>query len=417
MPTKRNSAGQQQPYVPEGHGDASGEYAEHATGSNQHYVSPDDVKRQLGYGGEQPKQETAPSQPQSSNKVEKELGKKPEDTINTIYKNLDKGDLGVDEKNKIKNILSIGDKDCNNLIEKTIQKNNVLYMKASKENYYRPKSNEIFLTKKSFEDKDYSEGGTFYHETGHMIDNNNEFAKKNDYSVRYGRYRYLSDTGASTNFVSSKYNTTIAEMLRQECKENISFEKIKQEKENYKQSIIQKEFGENLERYNQYKNEIENDNTQLSQEFEEIKNERDELSKKFWNNELPYNEYEAQRTLISSKITDFANKKLEHLTKIREKYNDVYSIEEQAYTKASQLGNIKYGDISDVISGATQGRLDLGMGHPASYWKKAKIHREKEFFAEAFSAKATNKESYEVLKQYLPKTMEIFEECLGVLGK
>lgn len=59
MPTKRNSAGQQQPYVPEGHGDASGEYAEHATGSNQHYVSPDDVKRQLGYGGEQPKQETA----------------------------------------------------------------------------------------------------------------------------------------------------------------------------------------------------------------------------------------------------------------------------------------------------------------------------------------------------------------------
>ena len=62
--------------------------------------------------------------------------------------------------------------------------------------------------------------------------------------------------------------------------------------------------------------------------------------------------------------------------KIREKYNDVYSIEEQAYTKASQLGNVKYGDISDVISGATQGRLDLGVGHPASYWKKAKIYRE-----------------------------------------
>lgn len=417
MPTKRNKAGQQQPYVPEGYGDASGEYAQNATGSNVHYASPDDVKKQLGYTPEQPKQETVPSKLQSLNKVEKELGKKPEDTINTIYKNLDKGDLGVDEKNKIKNILFIGDIDCNNLIEKTIQKNNILYMKASRENYYRPKTNEIFLTKESFEDKDYSGGGTFYHETGHMIDNNNEFVKQNDYSVKYGRYRYMSDTGASTNFVSSKYNTTIAEMLRRECKENISFEKLKEEKENYKQSIIKKEFGGNLERYNEYKNEIENYNRQSSQEFEKIKTERDELNKKLWNNELPYSEYETQKSLLSSKLTDFANKKSEDITKIREKYNDVYSIEEQAYTKASQLGNVKYGDISDVISGATQGRLDLGVGHPASYWKKAKIYREKEFFAEAFSAKATNKESYEVLKQYLPKTMEIFEECLGVLGK
>lgn len=59
MPTKRNYGGKQQPYVPEGHGDASGEYANNEAGSNKHYASPDDVKLQLGYGGEQPKQETA----------------------------------------------------------------------------------------------------------------------------------------------------------------------------------------------------------------------------------------------------------------------------------------------------------------------------------------------------------------------
>ena len=58
MPTKRNKAGKQQPYVPEGHGDASGEYAEHGTGSNQHYVSPEDVKRQLGYTPKEVKPET-----------------------------------------------------------------------------------------------------------------------------------------------------------------------------------------------------------------------------------------------------------------------------------------------------------------------------------------------------------------------
>lgn len=36
MPTKRNKAGQQQNYVPAGHGDASGEYGDNATGSNIH---------------------------------------------------------------------------------------------------------------------------------------------------------------------------------------------------------------------------------------------------------------------------------------------------------------------------------------------------------------------------------------------
>ena len=58
MPTKRNSAGQQQPYVPSGHGDASGEYADHAYGSNTHYASPDDVRKQLGYTPPQAKTES-----------------------------------------------------------------------------------------------------------------------------------------------------------------------------------------------------------------------------------------------------------------------------------------------------------------------------------------------------------------------
>lgn len=39
MPTKRNRADQQQPYVPAGNGDASGEYADHSSGSNKHFTS------------------------------------------------------------------------------------------------------------------------------------------------------------------------------------------------------------------------------------------------------------------------------------------------------------------------------------------------------------------------------------------
>lgn len=41
MATKPNRAGQQQPYVPAGNGDASGEYADSESGSNVHYSSPE----------------------------------------------------------------------------------------------------------------------------------------------------------------------------------------------------------------------------------------------------------------------------------------------------------------------------------------------------------------------------------------
>ena len=41
MATKPNRAGQQQPYVPAGNGDASGEYADGESGSNVHYSSPE----------------------------------------------------------------------------------------------------------------------------------------------------------------------------------------------------------------------------------------------------------------------------------------------------------------------------------------------------------------------------------------
>ena len=60
MPTKPNKAGKQQPYVPAGHGDPSGEYAENNTGSNKNYASPDDVKRQLGYTPEKKVESNTP---------------------------------------------------------------------------------------------------------------------------------------------------------------------------------------------------------------------------------------------------------------------------------------------------------------------------------------------------------------------
>ena len=56
MPTKRNRAGNQQNYIEAGHGDASGEYGDNATGSNKHFQSfkkpNDDVGVQIKADGE-----------------------------------------------------------------------------------------------------------------------------------------------------------------------------------------------------------------------------------------------------------------------------------------------------------------------------------------------------------------------------
>lgn len=52
MPTKRNRAGEQQNYVPQGNGDASGEYADNSSGSNIHFTNfkkPDEENTKNGF--------------------------------------------------------------------------------------------------------------------------------------------------------------------------------------------------------------------------------------------------------------------------------------------------------------------------------------------------------------------------------
>ena len=90
MPTKRNRAGEQQNYVPQGNGDASGEYADNQSGSNKHF--------------------TNFQQPETSNDASKGEGTKIDNGTTTettpaepIKKSLEeKYELGEDSKQKLK---------------------------------------------------------------------------------------------------------------------------------------------------------------------------------------------------------------------------------------------------------------------------------------------------------------------------
>lgn len=84
-------------------------------------------------------------------------------------------------------------------------------------------------------------------------------------------------------------------------------------------------------------------------------------------------------------------------------------------TNEAYTGILIRTDISDIIEGLTGARIQLGVGHGASYWKTIGV--EQEAFAELYSAKMCNEESYQFIKKYFPKTVDIFEEILQDIPK
>lgn len=68
----------------------------------------------------------------------------------------------------------------------------------------------------------------------------------------------------------------------------------------------------------------------------------------------------------------------------------------------------KWSDMTDIINGLTR-KIICGY-HSKGYWDKAGNSRAIEAFAEIASSKAANQESYDIIKSYLPKTVEAFEE-------
>ena len=78
-------------------------------------------------------------------------------------------------------------------------------------------------------------------------------------------------------------------------------------------------------------------------------------------------------------------------------------------------------DISDILEGATRGRIVCGIGHGTSYWKDRCSNGidwglGAEAFAEITSAFMANSESLETIKKYLPKSFALYEEMIEVIA-
>ncbi len=90
--------------------------------------------------------------------------------------------------------------------------------------------------------------------------------------------------------------------------------------------------------------------------------------------------------------------------------------------KITSLSLMQYTDISDILEGATRGKIRCGIGHGGgSYWTKRSYNGVEwglgtEAFAEMLSATMSNPESLATIKKYLPKSYALFEEMLSVLA-
>lgn len=86
------------------------------------------------------------------------------------------------------------------------------------------------------------------------------------------------------------------------------------------------------------------------------------------------------------------------------------------------LTPLQYGDLSDILEGATRGKIRCGIGHGGgSYWTNRVYNGidwglGTEAFAEMTSATMTCPESLETIKKYLPKSYAMYEEMLKVIA-
>ena len=81
-----------------------------------------------------------------------------------------------------------------------------------------------------------------------------------------------------------------------------------------------------------------------------------------------------------------------------------------------------YGDLSDIMEGATRGKIKCGIGHGASYWNDRTydgVHDglATEAFAEMMDSTFASPESLETIKKYLPKSDTVFQEMLKEILK
>lgn len=433
MPTKNNRAGQQQPYVPSGNGDESGEYRDNAYGGESlDKEQPSSIK-------------TQPKDKPLGVKVEaKEDSKKDISTIKSSYDGKGRQNLADElsrrmgrssNKQFVLDQIKDADDEYSGIIADYYKANEDVSLKFGKNlnSHYQVKVSSNWYTGTTSVDRSvfvgqgvfyqgeyYSKGGVFFHESGHALDDT--FVKDG----HRGNWSY--------DFISEKHGVPLREMIYKEIKENLNDEKLvaleneiaterKRLEETSWKPEEQKELDDIKAKLNESFQALQNDehNKKLIERNNNLLNDIADLRKRWISasNEEVYRELMSKRELYSKYSEELADyqslfyiAKYPNFEQLRQRKSELEDAKYSSHERVNGPLGRKYGDISDMIQASRYRNLKgIGMGHTINYWTNST--RGKEAFAEIMSAKATNPESLEILKRYIPKSIEIFDEIIG----
>ena len=106
-------------------------------------------------------------------------------------------------------------------------------------------------------------------------------------------------------------------------------------------------------------------------------------------------------------------------------YNTLKYSKSMAYravqSEVMQLSRIERCDLSDILEGATNGKISCGFGHGASYWSDRKYGEvydglATEAFAEMSDSTFANPEALSGIQKYLPKSYAVYLEMIESLA-
>jgi len=104
---------------------------------------------------------------------------------------------------------------------------------------------------------------------------------------------------------------------------------------------------------------------------------------------------------------------------IKKSYGDKW-LKRDTYTRLSnefkEMGPFDTSGYSDIFSGVTKNKIRIHWGHSTNYWKSFDNKVAFEAFANLFAAIVTSYKTYEIAKEVLPETVEVFEELLAHLA-
>ena len=406
MPTKPNRAGQQQNYVPQGNGDASGEYADEATGSNIHFTNfkkPD---------------EDSPLNTKKSHFTDvKESVEYISSYIENYetYREQNKSTMGFYSKHDLQKIANLHNSDAVKDKSSLVKMANAYKAAADKGKPYwivndamysgrccyfkqikgDPDQKGILIQPNVFEEGSTVYGSTWFHENGHLLDNTFNDGQGN-YSVEY---------------VSKKYNDTLEHVLDDEFK--TYFTKARKQEIIDKIEALRDEvyayYGYDYKAMEQQRKEL---NAAILPYKQELKEKYAELENKLNSGEIDYWAYLRLRSSYKARYQNQTNYITYKISRLISKDRKA-DIESEVARRVYQ----KYSTITDMYSSLGKGRLhpEYGGYHDKKYWQTEKSKRVKEFFAEAFSGKTLDDTHLAQLKEAFPKSVEIFEEIYNEL--